>query len=95
MNRINNTSGYAGVSWHKASRSWRAQAVGPDGRSRSLGYFDDPFSAALTRDRFIASYMPRNRRTLNNLAERRIAQTPVLVDRRRSASLISARHRLR
>ena len=33
----NNTSGIKGVSWHKATRSWRA-SISVDGRTRHLGH---------------------------------------------------------
>jgi hypothetical protein len=37
----NNTSGYKGVSWHKASGKWRA-SIRVDGRQIHLGLFDTP-----------------------------------------------------
>jgi hypothetical protein len=76
--RRNNTSGYIGVSRHKASGKWRAQAS-VNGKVNPLGDFDDPFSAALAYDRFIAPYRPRE---TNNLTERRLDSRPVLVERR-------------
>jgi hypothetical protein len=36
-----NTSGYKGVTWHKGSRRWMAQ-IKVRGRSKCLGYFEDP-----------------------------------------------------
>src|SRR5258708_4327318 len=39
-----NTSGYRGVSWHKAARKWGAK-IRVDGVSRHLGLFDTPESA--------------------------------------------------
>ena len=39
-----NTSGYKGVSWHKASRMWQAQ-IKTDGRVIPLGRFFDPEAA--------------------------------------------------
>ena len=41
-----NTSGFKGVSWHKATERWRATLRTMNGRHRHLGYFDDPRDAA-------------------------------------------------
>lgn len=41
----NNTSGYKGVSWHKGVGKWHA-SIGFQGKSYSLGYFDDPKEAS-------------------------------------------------
>lgn len=40
----NNTSGYKGVSWHKAAGKWSAQ-IYLNGKSRYLGLFTDPEKA--------------------------------------------------
>jgi hypothetical protein len=40
-----NTSGHAGVSWHKAQSKWQAR-IGDGGRRKSLGYFTDEQQAA-------------------------------------------------
>jgi hypothetical protein len=39
--RNNNSSGYLGVSWHKASNKWRAD-ISRQGERTTLGYFNDP-----------------------------------------------------
>lgn len=44
-----NTSGFKGVSWHKASQRWVAQ-IGVAGHRRHLGLFDLPETAALAYD---------------------------------------------
>jgi hypothetical protein len=36
--RCDNTSGYAGIDWHGASRKWRVR-IQRDGQRRILGYF--------------------------------------------------------
>jgi len=36
----NNTSGYAGVSWHKKSKSWVVRLM-KDGKTKAIGYFKD------------------------------------------------------
>ena len=43
--RITNTSGYTGVSFHKASGKWRAR-IRVDGKQKSLGYFHTPEEAS-------------------------------------------------
>ena len=47
--RRNNTSGYRGVSFHKASGKWQA-TIRPNNKHLSLGYFDDPKEAAKAYD---------------------------------------------
>lgn len=42
---INNTSGVAGVSWHKPLSKWRVQAS-ENGKKKHVGYYDDFASAA-------------------------------------------------
>ncbi|MEX5268886.1 HNH endonuclease [Kocuria sabuli] len=42
----NNISGYRGVTWHKASKKWRAR-VGHMGKNYDAGAFDDPYQAHL------------------------------------------------
>lgn len=46
----NNKSGYKGVSFHKSSKKWIACVV-KDGVSYYCGSFDDPISAARSRDK--------------------------------------------
>jgi hypothetical protein len=43
------SSQYKGVCWHRARRRWRADIM-RDGRSRTLGYFDDEEAAARAYD---------------------------------------------
>jgi hypothetical protein len=45
-----NTSGFLGVSWHKASRRWHARIQAAPGETLSLGYFVDLVEAARARD---------------------------------------------
>lgn len=45
----NNTSGFKGVTWHKASNKWRAQ-IRQDGTRKHLGLFDSPEDAARAYD---------------------------------------------
>jgi hypothetical protein len=47
--RVDNTSGYKGVSWSKDKDKWRARIM-IDGKEKSLGYYDDPEEAARVRD---------------------------------------------
>ena len=42
--RTDNTSGYLGVSWYKASKRWSAQ-LRVSGRNQHLGYFSNPEAA--------------------------------------------------
>lgn len=42
---VNNTSGYKGVTWHKAKGKWNAR-IKINGKRRNLGYFSNPESAA-------------------------------------------------
>ena len=42
--RSSNTSGFKGVTWHKAGGKWQAQIM-MDGRKRHLGLFDTPEAA--------------------------------------------------
>ncbi len=51
----NNTSGYKGVFWHKASCRWRAQ-IKTDGKIIHLGLFDDVKDAAYAYDRAAKEY---------------------------------------
>lgn len=46
--RSTNTSGYAGVSWHKRDNRWSAQ-IWHDGRKRHLGLFKSRDEAVATR----------------------------------------------
>lgn len=43
--RLDNTSGYKGVTWHNQRRKWKAQ-IWHDGKQRSLGLFLSPEDAA-------------------------------------------------
>jgi hypothetical protein len=47
LSRINNTSGYKGVTWSKERRKWRAQ-IGVDGKTHYLGYYNNKLDAART-----------------------------------------------
>lgn len=49
--RINNKSGYAGVSWNKQAGKWAAY-VTVNSINKFLGYFDDPTAAAAVRDEY-------------------------------------------
>jgi len=46
--RKDNTSGVAGVSWHKNTEKWQAEIV-IDGKRKHLGYYDDKFDAIYAR----------------------------------------------
>lgn len=52
--QANNTSGYVGVSWHKANAMWWA-GIKLNGKRKSLGYFHDPAEAS-------AAYLDAKRR---------------------------------
>ena len=43
--KINNTSGYRGVSWHKGNNKWVAQ-ISLEGKSKYLGVYPTPLDAA-------------------------------------------------
>jgi hypothetical protein len=47
--QTNNTSGFIGVSWHKASGKWTAE-IHADGKRLHLGLFNDKLEAVLSRD---------------------------------------------
>lgn len=47
--RLDNTSGYRGVSWRRDSRRWQAQLT-VNGKWRGLGCYDDPEDAARAYD---------------------------------------------
>ena len=49
--RSNNTSGYKGVSWDKASGKWVAKVKVNGKQQQHLGLFSDPIEAAKTYDR--------------------------------------------
>jgi hypothetical protein len=48
----NNTSGFIGVTWHKAVKKWHAQTI-LDGKHVNGGFFDSPEEAARARDKMI------------------------------------------
>jgi hypothetical protein len=43
--RSNSTSGVRGVSWHKRAQKWSVLKRSSDGKRRSLGYFEDYYTA--------------------------------------------------
>lgn len=43
--RINNTSGFKGVSWHKGTKKWQAK-INFKGKRKYLGLFDTPEAAS-------------------------------------------------
>jgi hypothetical protein len=47
--RSDNTSGYKGVSWHKAAKQWQAR-ISVDGERKILGYYNTPEEAARAYD---------------------------------------------
>lgn len=49
--RIDNKSGYAGVSWNKWNGKWKAE-IRINNTRKHLGYFDDPAVAAKVRDEY-------------------------------------------
>lgn len=51
----NNTSGYKGVAWHKATGKWQAR-ISIDGKNKHLGLFEDAISAALCYDKAAKEY---------------------------------------
>lgn len=53
--RSSNKSGYKGVSWTKARNKWQA-SIKHNGKSRGLGYFDNPRDAALAYDNAALMY---------------------------------------
>lgn len=48
----NNTSGFKGVSWHKASNLWTARAT-VNGKDVTIGYFASREEAAACRRKFV------------------------------------------
>lgn len=52
ISRINNTSGYKGVSWHKNLNKWISKIV-ISNKQIHIGIFDNKESAALAYDRYI------------------------------------------
>lgn len=59
--RVTNTSGYIGVTLHRATGRWQAQ-IAPGGRRLHLGAFDDPAEAAIVRDRAARLYFGEHAR---------------------------------
>lgn len=58
--QVNNTSGYTGVSWHRASNAWLAR-IRVDNRRVYLGTFDDPkaaYGAYLAAKRVLHPFQP-------------------------------------
>lgn len=53
--QANNTSGYRGVAWDKKNKKWRA-AIKINGKTTSLGNYDDPIEAAKVRDAAALKY---------------------------------------
>jgi HNH endonuclease/AP2 domain len=47
--RVNNTSGFKGVSWNNARGKWRA-SLGADGKTRHIGLFTTALEAAIAYD---------------------------------------------
>lgn len=47
--RVDNTSGFKGVSWHLNKTQWQVR-ITDHGRRHSLGYFNDPIEAAHAYD---------------------------------------------
>ena len=52
--RNNNTSGYRGVSYHKATRRWYARSSS-NGKRVSIGLFSNKIDAAVARDSYVIS----------------------------------------
>lgn len=48
--RIDNTSGYRGVCWHRTNRKWKVQFI-VNGVSHSFGMFEDVHEAGMVADR--------------------------------------------
>jgi hypothetical protein len=78
--RRNNMSGYVGVYWCRAK--WAA-CVQFCRRTKHLGSFSDPFSAAWVRDVFVKRHYDKHA-TLNNLVDRRKRSRKVNIERRKS-----------
>lgn len=53
-----NTSGFKGVSWHKAKGKWYARIMVGE-KSLSLGYFTDPMEAACAYDMAAVKYFDK------------------------------------
>jgi hypothetical protein len=62
-----NTSGYRGVSWHKAVNKWIAQ-IGVDGKSVYLGLYADSIDAAMAYDNYVIDNNLEH--TINNVTVR-------------------------
>lgn len=69
--RVDNLSGFTGVTWDKSNKKWRAQVM-VDGKNIFLGLFFDPISAAHVRDAFVREHFGAFA-VLNSPPERRQA----------------------
>ena len=58
----NNSSGYKGVSWHRACKKWQAY-ICPNGKQIRLGWFEDKIAAARAYDLAAIKYFGHNART--------------------------------
>lgn len=62
--RVDNTSGYKGVVFHKASGTWNAK-IKVKGKRICLGYYKNPLDAALAYDKAAILYRGRDLTTVN------------------------------
>lgn len=73
-----NKSGYVGVCWFRGA--WLAY-VYHHRKRKTLGYFEDSFSAAWVRDNYVRQHYD-SCVTLNKLIDRRVGQATCFVERR-------------